>query len=70
MERKKAEVKIIEEWCKNCGICIHFCRAGVLSDKGSGKPEVTKPEACTLCRLCELHCPDFAIEVTALPFVK
>ena len=26
-------------------------------------PVVARPEDCTLCLLCELHCPDFAIEV-------
>ncbi len=70
MQKKKGEVKIIEKWCKNCGICVYYCRAGALSDKGSGHPTVSKPENCTLCRLCELHCPDFAIEVTELPSVR
>jgi MinD superfamily P-loop ATPase len=30
-------------------------------------PVVARLEACTACRFCELHCPDFAIEVEAAP---
>jgi 2-oxoglutarate ferredoxin oxidoreductase subunit delta len=28
-----------------------------------GAPVVVKPERCTGCGWCELHCPDFAISV-------
>ena len=28
-----------------------------------GVPDVTRPERCTACRICELHCPEFAISV-------
>jgi 2-oxoglutarate ferredoxin oxidoreductase subunit delta len=28
-----------------------------------GKAEVVRPEECTNCGFCELHCPDFAISV-------
>jgi Fe-S-cluster-containing hydrogenase component 2 len=29
----------------------------------SGYPIISRAEDCTSCLLCELHCPDFAIEV-------
>ena len=29
-------------------------------------PVVARPDDCTACLLCELHCPDFAIEVRRL----
>jgi 2-oxoglutarate ferredoxin oxidoreductase subunit delta len=28
-----------------------------------GLPYLAHPEKCTLCKLCELRCPDFAITV-------
>ena len=32
-----------------------------------GKPIVAHPEKCTLCGICETHCPDFAIGWTHPP---
>jgi len=34
-----------------------------LNAKGYYVPVVAQPENCTKCRMCELVCPDFAIEV-------
>jgi 2-oxoglutarate ferredoxin oxidoreductase subunit delta len=49
--------------CKACGICIELCPEQVFDRDGFGNPVLARPEACTQCLLCELHCPDFAIEV-------
>ncbi len=40
-----------------------FCPAGVLEQDESGIPYVKDPERCTGCQLCELRCPDFAINL-------
>ena len=55
--------KIFEDWCKGCGICIAFCPAGVFEKSGNGLPFIKDPDACTGCRFCEFHCPDFAISI-------
>jgi 2-oxoglutarate ferredoxin oxidoreductase subunit delta len=49
--------------CKACGICIELCPTHVFDATDMGEAVVARPEDCTLCLLCELHCPDFAIEV-------
>ncbi|MDI6895420.1 MAG: 4Fe-4S binding protein [Bacillota bacterium] len=64
MPRKKAsEIRVNDAWCKRCGICIAFCPTRVLEADAHGVPRVANLEACTVCTLCELRCPDFAIEV-------
>ena len=64
MPKKKAsEIRVNDAWCKRCGICIAFCPTRVLQADSRGVPRVANLEACTVCLLCELRCPDFAIEV-------
>jgi len=60
------EIDIFRDWCKSCGICAAFCPRGCLSLDAEGNPVIAKPERCTGCRWCELHCPDFAICVREL----
>jgi 2-oxoglutarate ferredoxin oxidoreductase subunit delta len=49
--------------CKACGICTALCPENVFDETEMGEPIIARPEDCTSCLLCELHCPDFAIEV-------
>ena len=64
-------IVINPDWCKGCYICVGVCPRDVLSiDQtawtGSFHPVVVvQPERCTVCRNCELLCPDLAIEVLA-----
>ncbi len=61
--QKAAHITIFRDWCKACGICAGFCPSKVYDRDAEGRPVVARPEACTRCRLCELRCPDFCIEV-------
>lgn len=53
-------LKVIEDWCKGCGICVEFCPKDVLELK-DGKIHIKDIESCIKCGLCELRCPDYAI---------
>jgi 2-oxoglutarate ferredoxin oxidoreductase subunit delta len=59
---KLIEIEINEAWCKGCVICVELCPQDVLMME-NGIAKVKDLEACTACGLCELRCPDFAIEV-------
>jgi 2-oxoglutarate ferredoxin oxidoreductase subunit delta len=55
-------IVIYEKLCKGCSICVDFCPTNVLEMKGP-IVSVHNLEACTRCQLCDLRCPDFAIQV-------
>ena len=62
-------VYIEEKLCKGCGLCVHFCKRGVLkmsskrNVKGYNVVEVFAADRCKPCKLCEMNCPDFAVFV-------
>jgi len=62
-----AKIFIDKRLCKGCGICVEFCPRKVLKmgsdmdERGFHMPEARRAEDCSLCGLCELYCPDFAI---------
>jgi 2-oxoglutarate ferredoxin oxidoreductase subunit delta len=58
----KIKIKISNTWCKSCEICVDVCPKDVLEMKDF-VAVVKDIESCTGCMLCELLCPDFAIEV-------
>lgn len=58
------QVIINENRCRSCGICYKLCPTDVLTAHGPlYKAEVEAIDQCTGCRLCELLCTDFAINV-------
>ena len=59
----ESPVQLDLELCKACGICIAVCPEHVFDTAEMGEAVVARPDDCTMCLLCELHCPDFAIEV-------
>jgi len=62
-KKKLREIIINQDWCKGCGICVKFCPKQVLELGQMDKATVMRPEDCICCRLCELRCPDLAIQV-------
>ncbi len=56
-------IRVQEEWCKGCEICVQVCQKKCLAMDGLGKVTVVNPEACNKCLLCDLLCPDFAIMI-------
>jgi len=55
---------IERSWCKGCGICVHFCPKYVLEMDEEQKAIAVRLEDCVCCRLCELRCPDLAVDLT------
>ncbi|MFH1154911.1 MAG: 4Fe-4S binding protein [Pseudomonadota bacterium] len=62
-QQRVKEHRINRDWCKGCGICVHFCPRRVLELDSMEKAVAARPQECICCRLCELRCPDLAIEV-------
>lgn len=62
---KKILKKLVinRDWCKGCGICVKFCPKQVLELDSKEKAKAVRPEDCICCKMCELRCPDLAIEV-------
>ena len=66
MAKPKLKEHIINhEWCKGCGICVHFCPKNVLELDQEDKVFAARQTDCICCQLCEFRCPDLAIEVIA-----
>ncbi len=63
MVKKSYRVTVFEDLCKACGICIELCPTKVFVAQSDGKSKVENEERCTSCLMCEMHCPDFCVEV-------
>ncbi len=64
MAKKKLKEHFINrDWCKGCGICVSFCPKQVLELDRHDKVVAPRPQACICCHLCEIRCPDLAIEI-------
>ncbi len=62
-KKKLKELVINRDWCKGCGICVEYCPTKVLELDDKEKAVAVRPEDCICCKMCELRCPDLAIEV-------
>ena len=61
-EYEGRQITIIPRYCKGCEICVKLCPQSVLEIKDF-KVHVARIQDCTECMLCEIRCPDFAIEI-------
>jgi 2-oxoglutarate ferredoxin oxidoreductase subunit delta len=62
----KRELLIDREWCKGCTICVALCPKQVLGMDQEQKAVILNLGVCIWCRVCELHCPDLAIELRGI----
>ena len=66
---KKNIVKINEEKCKECGLCVVECKEGIIkiseniNEMGYHPAKITDISKCTGCISCAIACPEAIIEV-------
>ncbi len=50
--------------CQGCGACYDDCPTDVFGwDSDKKRPLVLRPEECSYCIICEVDCPELAINV-------
>lgn len=65
----KGYIEIDRESCKECLLCIHACKKGLIvttnefNSRGYHPVRFERPGECTGCALCAVTCPEVAIEV-------
>jgi ferredoxin len=57
-------LKLDEEKCTGCGMCLQVCPHAVLG-RHNGKVRIDTRDACMECGACAQNCPVLAIEVRA-----
>jgi ferredoxin len=67
-------IRIHEDLCKKCGLCVEICPEGLFQRSGPGSPpKVTRQRLCSVCGHCVSVCKTGAIEHADFPpgdFVK
>ena len=70
VKTREFKLKIAEDLCKGCKLCIEFCPGKILdltkdriNKKGYPFVEVVSPGNCIGCANCTAICPDCVIEI-------
>ncbi len=58
-------LKLAEERCIGCGMCMNVCPHAVLSMNGTGRVRIEDRDACMECGACALNCPTDALTVSS-----
>jgi len=64
-----ANVRVLENYCKGCGLCVPVCPKGILyirdtvDHRGVHVVAVRDDIECIACLQCTTMCPDAALEV-------
>jgi predicted aldo/keto reductase-like oxidoreductase len=61
LQQRRRRLKIMDNFCKGCGVCVDACASGALS-VGAGHV-LLDADRCILCGYCAPACPDFLIRV-------
>ena len=65
------EVRVLEQYCKGCGLCVEACPKKILylseslDNRGIHVVQVRAVIECTACANCAAMCPDTALEIVA-----
>lgn len=62
--RNVVTLRLEEEKCTGCGICVSVCPHGVF-EVDEGKARVADRDSCMECGACEKNCPLEAVKVRA-----
>lgn len=64
------KLKIDQEKCKGCGLCVNVCPKKILilqkkklNLKGYNPADITDEAACISCAMCATMCPDCVITI-------
>jgi len=58
-------LKLDEEKCIGCGMCVEVCPHAVMSMNGDGRAWIQDRDACMECGACSRNCPTEALSVEA-----
>lgn len=70
MPSDRFEIRVLEQFCKGCRLCVEFCDRGKLyirkkPNKQGVQTAAVRPEVdCSGCMRCATMCPDAAIEIS------
>lgn len=69
-KKKRFRLRVLEDYCKSCRLCVEFCPKKVLemttdrlNAKGVTYVVAARPADCIGCQTCVTVCPDAVIEL-------